>query len=56
VPPPPEWPVGCHFADRCVLRIDACTTGPVPLELLPHGSSVRTARCLRAEAVLEVVR
>jgi peptide/nickel transport system permease protein len=28
---PLEWPVGCHFANRCSYRIDTCTVAPIPL-------------------------
>ena len=31
VTPPAEWPVGCHFADRCAFQIEACLTAPIPL-------------------------
>ena len=48
VPSPAEWPDGCRFADRCPLRVDACTTGPVRLELLPPSPD-HAARCIRAE-------
>ncbi len=54
VPAPVDWPRGCRFADRCPLRIDACTDGPIRLELLPAGSvgpapADHAARCIRAD-------
>jgi peptide/nickel transport system permease protein len=30
VPDPKHWPRGCHFAPRCGLATDECSTGPVP--------------------------
>ena len=29
VPAPADWPVGCHFHDRCPIGTDECTTGPI---------------------------
>jgi peptide/nickel transport system permease protein len=54
VPNPADWPHGCRFADRCPLRLDACTEGPIRLELLPapptHPDTLdHAARCIRAE-------
>jgi peptide/nickel transport system permease protein len=31
VPDPKHWPRGCHFAPRCRLATEECSTGPVPL-------------------------
>jgi peptide/nickel transport system permease protein len=31
---PLEWPVGCHFANRCSYRVDSCTIAPIPLEVV----------------------
>jgi len=45
VPPPGEWPVGCHFAARCFMRQDQCTAGPIALG---EPESGRRSRCLRA--------
>jgi len=44
VPPPWEWPVGCHFAPRCPYATDDCRRGPV--DLTPSGLSI--TRCIRA--------
>jgi oligopeptide/dipeptide ABC transporter ATP-binding protein len=38
-------PVGCRFAPRCPLRIDACTEGDIPLETKYPGHQVA---CIRA--------
>ena len=46
VPPPWEWPEGCHFAPRCGYAIDACRAGAVPLVTDGLG---RGHRCLRAD-------
>jgi peptide/nickel transport system permease protein len=47
VPSPAEWPDGCRFADRCPLRVAACSAGPIRLELLPPSAD-HAARCIRA--------
>jgi oligopeptide/dipeptide ABC transporter ATP-binding protein len=44
VPPPWEWPSGCHFAPRCPYATDECTSGEI--ELRPAGFSL--TRCVRA--------
>jgi oligopeptide/dipeptide ABC transporter ATP-binding protein len=46
VPPPWDWPRGCHFAPRCTYAIDACREAPVALEIDGTG---RGHRCVRAE-------
>jgi len=46
VPAPSEWPVGCHFANRCPFATEQCTTAPIALEQL---SGSRTSRCIRIE-------
>ena len=51
VPPPGQWPAGCHFADRCPDRIPRCTEQPVMLTQ-PNDSGV--ARCIRVGEALEV--
>ncbi|MHA6695247.1 dipeptide/oligopeptide/nickel ABC transporter permease/ATP-binding protein [Homoserinimonas sp. A520] len=43
VPAPWDWPVGCHFADRCSEARDACRTGAIPLD----GDADRQVRCVR---------
>lgn len=44
VPPPWEWPSGCHFKGRCAYADSACTE---PVELRPHAG--RLVRCTHAE-------
>jgi peptide/nickel transport system permease protein len=46
VPPPAQWPVGCHFSGRCRYAEPACATGPI--ELTAVGDS-RLSRCIRTE-------
>ncbi|MFJ6900876.1 dipeptide/oligopeptide/nickel ABC transporter permease/ATP-binding protein [Streptomyces hokutonensis] len=43
VPPPGQWPVGCHFADRCPDRVTRCTEAPIALTQ-PDDQGV--ARCV----------
>ncbi|MGI9611979.1 MAG: dipeptide/oligopeptide/nickel ABC transporter permease/ATP-binding protein [Acidimicrobiales bacterium] len=50
VPPPWEWPDGCHFAPRCPYVTESCTSAPI--ELRAAGFSM--TRCLRADE-LELV-
>ena len=50
MPPPWEWPDGCHFAPRCPYATEACRTGTI--ELRPSGLS--EVRCIRADE-LELV-
>ncbi|UUU29432.1 dipeptide/oligopeptide/nickel ABC transporter permease/ATP-binding protein [Streptomyces sp. CA-210063] len=45
VPPPPQWPVGCHFQNRCPRVTDACREKPVVISQLT--SLERSARCIR---------
>jgi oligopeptide/dipeptide ABC transporter ATP-binding protein len=47
VPPPGEWPMGCHFAGRCDFATEDCTQAPVPF--------VAGVRCTRSEAFAEKV-
>lgn len=44
VPPPWQWPTGCHFAPRCDYADERCDQ---PIELQPAGHSL--TRCVRAE-------
>jgi oligopeptide/dipeptide ABC transporter ATP-binding protein len=47
VPDAANWPTGCRFAERCVHKMDACSTAP---QL--HGSSAsRQVRCHLPSAV-----
>jgi peptide/nickel transport system permease protein len=48
VPPPQDWPIFCHFADRCPFAIDACRSGAIPL-LVPETG--RESRCIRVETL-----
>ncbi len=41
VPSPTNLPVGCHFAPRCVHRMDACVVGEIPLISLGEDRRVR---------------
>jgi peptide/nickel transport system ATP-binding protein len=53
VPPPGQWPEGCHFAPRCAHVREACRTVRPALESVEVGHSVR---CLRsAEIASELV-
>ncbi|MFJ3779936.1 dipeptide/oligopeptide/nickel ABC transporter permease/ATP-binding protein [Streptomyces sp. NPDC090075] len=45
VPPPPEWPVGCHFQNRCPRVTEACKEKPVVISHLVEPE--RSARCIR---------
>ncbi len=45
VPPPGEWPSGCHFANRCSFAQPACSEQPV---LFVDG-----VRCLRSEELAQ---
>jgi oligopeptide/dipeptide ABC transporter ATP-binding protein len=42
VPPPGEWPPGCHFAGRCQYASEECSRAPVPF--------VEGVRCVRSGA------
>ena len=46
VPSPANWPVGCHFGDRCPFRASQCAARPVPLVSVAD-SSPHDARCVR---------
>ncbi len=41
VPTPTALPPGCHFAPRCVHRMDICVRGPIPLFELKGDIKVR---------------
>jgi len=51
VPSPSEWPVGCHFANRCPLATDACRTAPIPMQRVADS---RSSRCIRVEQIEEI--
>jgi peptide/nickel transport system permease protein len=48
VPSPANWPTGCHFYERCPVRVAECATAPVLLESLSNGPG-HAARCIRAD-------
>lgn len=50
VPPPSQWPVGCHFSTRCPLATAACRAGGIAEIELAEG---RTSRCLRTAELTE---
>ncbi|MEJ7846808.1 MAG: ABC transporter ATP-binding protein [Pyrinomonadaceae bacterium] len=41
VPSPTALPPGCHFAPRCIHRMDICVRGPIPLFELKGVTKVR---------------
>ncbi|WP_052768462.1 dipeptide/oligopeptide/nickel ABC transporter permease/ATP-binding protein [Streptomyces humi] len=45
VPPPPQWPVGCHFQNRCPRVSEACRAKPVVISQLAELE--RSTRCIR---------
>lgn len=47
VPPPAEWPTGCHFAPRCPIATAACREGRIEERVFEDG---RTGRCIRIPA------
>jgi peptide/nickel transport system permease protein len=50
VPAPAEWPVGCHFYDRCPLATLACSQGPIPLVTIGEGD--RDSRCIHVDELI----
>ena len=48
VPPPGQWPIGCHFQDRCPYAAEACQAS---VELEAIGDE-RWIRCVRADEIL----
>jgi peptide/nickel transport system ATP-binding protein len=49
VPPPGQWPSGCHFAPRCGFADRACQS-PVPLNAWQDAN--HQARCVHVERAL----
>ncbi|MCF7821815.1 MAG: ABC transporter ATP-binding protein [Mariprofundaceae bacterium] len=49
VPPPGNWPSGCHFAKRCPLADTACSE-PISIDAWSDGK--HQARCIHAEEKL----
>ncbi|WP_349898820.1 dipeptide/oligopeptide/nickel ABC transporter permease/ATP-binding protein [Parafrigoribacterium soli] len=52
VPPPHQWPVGCHFAARCPLASVDCLPAPIPMV---HLDDDRASRCIHIDE-LEAVQ
>ena len=46
VPSPAQWPIGCHFADRCPFRAPRCVAQPISLATVAD-SAPHDARCVR---------
>jgi oligopeptide/dipeptide ABC transporter ATP-binding protein len=44
VPSPADWPLGCHFQDRCRFRVAACAERPIPLVCVAEGHDTRCIR------------
>ena len=51
VPPPGQWPQGCHFADRCPLTQSDCTKEFVSADAWQQDS--HRARCLHVEVAAQ---
>jgi peptide/nickel transport system permease protein len=51
VPPPADWPVGCHFAARCRFATEACRQGLIPVVT---AGERRTSRCIHVDRLEEV--
>jgi peptide/nickel transport system permease protein len=50
VPSPANWPVGCHFGDRCRFRAPECAARPIPL-ISVADASPHDARCIRVAEI-----
>jgi oligopeptide/dipeptide ABC transporter ATP-binding protein len=48
VPDLAHLPTGCRFADRCPMRMDACTVKDPDLSPVPDAAGPHESRCLRA--------
>jgi peptide/nickel transport system permease protein len=46
VPPPANWPVGCHLADRCAFVSEECRGAGIALRAVGPGHA---SRCLHVE-------
>jgi peptide/nickel transport system permease protein len=51
VPQPVDWPVSCHFADRCAHATDSCRITPIALTLHTTRDDGWRVRCVRANAL-----
>jgi len=49
--PPGQWPIGCHFADRCEFKQDDCVIAPIP-EIVVGDHHL--SRCLHSDALLSI--
>jgi len=49
VPDLRHLPPGCRFADRCPMRVDACSEKEPDLRAVPDDAGAHESRCLRAE-------
>jgi peptide/nickel transport system permease protein len=49
VPPPSDWPAGCHFQPRCPYATGECGAGAIPLGEPAPG---RLTRCIHADKVV----
>ncbi|WP_052433254.1 dipeptide/oligopeptide/nickel ABC transporter permease/ATP-binding protein [Streptacidiphilus carbonis] len=48
VPPPSDWPTGCHFQPRCRYATEECGAGAVPLTTVTGGHD---ARCIHLDRI-----
>lgn len=48
VPTPAEWPIGCHFKDRCPIATEACGASPIKMHEI---NDKHFSRCLRTSEV-----
>jgi peptide/nickel transport system permease protein len=46
VPPPSEWPAGCHFRPRCRYATGQCGSEPIPMAAPGPG---RLSRCIHVD-------
>ncbi|MCB1280814.1 MAG: dipeptide/oligopeptide/nickel ABC transporter permease/ATP-binding protein [Salinibacterium sp.] len=49
VPPPKDWPRGCHFAARCAFATEECALGRIPVARLEGG---RSSRCIHIDELV----
>jgi peptide/nickel transport system permease protein len=51
VPSPRDWPVGCHFFERCAFRTDACALAAIPL-IRVGTEEDHLSRCIHIDEVV----
>ena len=51
VPSPSDWPVGCHFFDRCQFRTADCAIAAIPLVEV-GASDDHVSRCIHIDEVI----